>query len=128
MRSAMAPKPRSYNERPLLGSESLLARLACRGCLWENLVDERRAIPVAISLLAVLASLFSGCATSPEAGTAEVERHAQQSALILAKRTDADSLAAAGLLRRGGLLSKDRHPDRSLSLLAQAAADDGGLL
>ena len=86
-------------------------------------MDKRRATPLAITLLFVLGAFLSGCATSPEARTAQVERHAQQTALVLAKRTDADSLAAAGVLSRGGILSEDRHPDRSLSLLAQAAAD-----
>ncbi len=83
---------------------------------------EHRATSIALVFLIVFPSFLTGCATSPEARTAQVERHAQQAALILANRTDADSLATAGVLSRGGILSQERHPDRSLVLLAQAAA------
>jgi hypothetical protein len=85
-------------------------------------VVRRSAALIAVIFAIVLSPLLSGCATSSEAGTVKVEQHAQQAALVLAKRPDADSLAAAGALSRGGILSEVRHPDRSLALLAQAAA------
>jgi hypothetical protein len=67
-----------------------------------------------LALLVVLPSLLGGCATSPEARVAQVQRHAQQAAAVLAKRTDADSLAAAGLL------SLESMRDQSMALLTRA--------
>lgn len=70
--------------------------------------------PLSIALLIVLPLLLSGCATSPEARAARAQRHAEQAANLLASKSDADSLAAAGLLS----LQNDR--ERSLPLLALA--------
>src|SRR6267378_1385580 len=67
-----------------------------------------------LALLVVLPPLLSGCATSPEARVAQAQRHAQQAGTVLAKRTDADSLAAAGLLSLGTVR------DQSMPLLTRA--------
>jgi hypothetical protein len=61
-----------------------------------------------------LSSILVGCATSPTADRATADPHWQRAAVVLAMKTDADSLAAAGLL------SLPSHRDESLSLIARA--------
>ena len=63
-----------------------------------------------------LTSLLLGCAATPNAQRATTERHEALAANELARRTDADSLAAAGLL----ISINDR--ERALSLLARSTA------
>jgi hypothetical protein len=63
-----------------------------------------------------LSSLLISCAASPEAKLAADKQHFQRAATALAKRTDADSLAAAGLL------SLPSRPNDSLALIGRAAA------
>lgn len=58
--------------------------------------------------------LFS-CATSPEALSTKAEMRMERAAELLAKRTDADSQAAAALLVAG------KHAGQSLRLVAQAS-------
>lgn len=72
---------------------------------------------VVIALI-LLTGFLSGCAASPEARAAQSERRAQRTAAALANRTDADSLAVAGLS------SLRKHPDQALSLLAHASDAD----
>ena len=64
-----------------------------------------------------LLPFFSGCATTPDAQTQNAEMRMQHAADLLSSRTDADSLAAAGLL------NLVKHRDRSLHLIEQATAD-----
>jgi hypothetical protein len=78
------------------------------------LINKLVAFPIPVALLVVLPPLLNGCATSPEARAARAQRHAEQAATVLAKRTDADSLAAAALLS----LENDRH--QSVPLLTRA--------
>jgi hypothetical protein len=63
-----------------------------------------------------MSSLLLGCATSAAAELSKAECHLRRAATALAKRTDADSLAAAGLL------SLPFHRDGALALLAQSTA------
>jgi hypothetical protein len=74
----------------------------------------RRQLGCAIAI--GLSSLLMGCAASPAAKSAEAERHLQRAATALARQSDADSLAAAGLL------SPSIHRDDSLALIARATA------
>ena len=46
----------------------------------------------------VLTAFLIACATAPQAQLSQAERHSERALLELAKRTDADSLAAAGPL------------------------------
>ena len=64
----------------------------------------------------VLTVVLVACATSPEAQLSRAERHSERAIVELAKRTDADSLAAAGLL------SVQRHRDQSVALFDRALA------
>lgn len=80
-----------------------------------------RAAATAALLMLGFSPLLAVCAASPEARAAKVERHAAQAASILAKRSDADSLATAGVLSRGGVLSPEKRTEQSLALLARAA-------
>jgi hypothetical protein len=63
-----------------------------------------------------LSALLLGCATSDAAKLANSELHLRRAAAALTKMTDADSLAAAGLLRLS------IHSEDSMSLLARATA------
>ncbi|MDB6046732.1 MAG: hypothetical protein JWM63_5283 [Gammaproteobacteria bacterium] len=74
----------------------------------------RRQLGCAIAI--GVTSLLIGCATSPAAKSAKAERHLQRAATALANQTDADSLAAAGLL---SLLI---HRDEALVLITRAIA------
>jgi hypothetical protein len=74
----------------------------------------RRRLECAIAI--GLSSLLISCAASPEAKIAADKRHLQRVATALAQRTDADSLAAAGLL------SLPSRPDDSLTLIGRATA------
>src|SRR5882757_2717019 len=67
-------------------------------------------------LAIVLPTLLLGCAMSSSARLPAADRHIARTATVLANTTDADSLAAAGVLN---LLT---HHDQSLSLLYQATA------
>jgi hypothetical protein len=73
-----------------------------------------KAARVGCSLLAGLTSILLGCATQPPSPTSDADPQLQRAVAILATRTDADSLAAAGLL------DLPIHRDRSLVLIAQA--------
>jgi hypothetical protein len=74
----------------------------------------RRHLECAIAI--GLSSLLIGCATSPAAKLAAEKRHLQGVATALVTQTDADSLAAAGLL------SLPSRPDDSLALIGRATA------
>jgi hypothetical protein len=67
----------------------------------------------AIALLPV----FSSCASSADAQTQHVEMRIEHAVDLLGSRTDADSLASAGLLSSG------KGHDRSLRLIEKATAD-----
>jgi hypothetical protein len=71
----------------------------------------------AFATLALLASLF-GCASAPadERQDQELERSMERASAVLAQKTDADSLAAAGIL---GIQSNRKS---ALALLARATA------
>jgi hypothetical protein len=84
--------------------------MADRVAIWK--IRRRLGCAIAIGL----SSLLMGCATSPAAGTAEAEQHSQGAATALAQQTNADSLAAAGLLNLSG------RPDDSLALIGRATA------
>ena len=64
----------------------------------------------------VLTVFLIACATSPEAQLSQAERHSERAIVELAKKADADSLAAAGLLSVRG------HRDHSLALFDRAVA------
>jgi hypothetical protein len=66
--------------------------------------------------IAIGLSSLMGCATPPAPKLAEPEQHLQGVATALAKQTDADFLAAAGLL------SLPSRPDDSLALIGRATA------
>jgi hypothetical protein len=70
----------------------------------------------AIALTAALLPLLSSCAASPDTQAAKGEVRLTHAADLLRDRTDADSLAAAGLF------NAVRHPDQSLRLIAEATA------
>jgi hypothetical protein len=71
--------------------------------------------------LAIGLSLFLvGCAMSPAAKEAKADLRLERTAHVLSKRTDADSLAAAGLLS----FSKNR--DNAPALMARATAAEPG--
>jgi hypothetical protein len=72
----------------------------------------------AVSL--VLTAFLIACATSPDVQLSQAERHSERAIIELAKRTDADSLAAAGLL------SLTRHRNHSLTLFDRAVAASPG--
>ena len=74
----------------------------------------RRHLECAIAI--GLSSLVIGCTTSPAAKLAADKQHLQRVATALAKQTDADSLAAAGLL------SLPSRPDDSVALIGRATA------
>jgi hypothetical protein len=74
------------------------------------IVSHPRAVTV-FCLLSLLAS-----PAFPETQETKATRHAEQTIAALARNTDADSLAAAGLL------SVDKHRDQSLPLIARATA------
>jgi len=78
-------------------------------------VRTMRTLFSAVCAFAILAILVS-CATSPEAQLAKANRHLVHAASLLAAKSDADSLAAAGLLNLA------KHPDVSLSLIERATA------
>lgn len=69
------------------------------------------------ALLVLLALLCQGCVNSPEARNARMERHIEAAETVLEQKSDADSLAVAGLLRSSG-----RHSVEALSLLSRASA------
>jgi hypothetical protein len=69
-----------------------------------------------LSMIALLPFL-SGCATSSDAQAEKAEMRMERAADLLRNRTDADSLAAAGLL------ISVKHHDQSLRLVAEATAD-----
>ena len=64
----------------------------------------------------VLTAFLIACATSPDAQLSQAERHSERAIGELAKRADADSLAAAGLLSLRG------HGNHSLTLFDRAVA------
>jgi hypothetical protein len=66
-------------------------------------------------LALALPGLLVGCAMSSDARIARMGRQVSRATTALERRTDADSLAAAGLLE------SSRHRDKALSLVAQAA-------
>jgi hypothetical protein len=66
--------------------------------------------------LLLLPSLLLGCATMDELHNARAERRAERTVRALLKASDADSLAAAGLLSSGS------HGGQSQSLLSRASA------
>ncbi len=68
------------------------------------------------AVLLLATALLTGYATSPQARTASESRDSQRALAKLAKRADADSLAAAGLL------SLVKHRDQSLALFERAVA------
>jgi CheY-like chemotaxis protein len=72
-------------------------------------------LPTALTLL--LALLFQGCATSAETRTARLDHRIELATSQLQQKTDADSLAAAGLL-----CSAERKPEMALDLLVRASA------
>src|ERR1700733_12651971 len=63
-----------------------------------------------------VSSLIWGCAASSDAPDAKNAARVEQALAILTRGTDADSLAAAGLL------SLQKHRDQSVSLIARATA------
>jgi hypothetical protein len=75
-----------------------------------------RSVPLIIgcALGTALCSMLIGCVTSTTTKQAGAENQLQRAIAILAMRTDADSLAAAGLL------SIPSHRDESLSLITRA--------
>jgi hypothetical protein len=81
------------------------------------------AIPFA-ALVRILVPLslavLCGCATTPKTATGKTELHIQQAIAILAKASDADSLASAALLNLEG------HPDRAWPLIERAVAKEPG--
>jgi hypothetical protein len=66
------------------------------------------------ALVVSLASILAGCATPPTGHTTDANPRLQRAVAMLAVRTDADSLAAAGLL------SLPTRRDKALSLIARA--------
>ncbi len=70
------------------------------------------------SILAIcLASLFAGCASSPQSGQSDAQqRQIERAITALERRGDADSFAMAALFSLG------KHRDESLTLIARAAA------
>ena len=72
--------------------------------------------PLGIALAFALYLVLVGCATSPEAQSSRTERQLRRAVTALTKQTDADSLAAAGLL------SLSIHRDDSSALIARATA------
>jgi hypothetical protein len=66
--------------------------------------------------LILLPYLLLGCTATDEAHRANAERHAERAIGALSKKSDADSLAAAGLLSSG------QRSEQSLSLLTRAIA------
>jgi hypothetical protein len=62
-----------------------------------------------------MASVLMGCAASPAAKSSKTDRHLQRAVIVLAKQSDADSIAAAGLLSLP-------PRDESLALIARAVA------
>jgi hypothetical protein len=62
----------------------------------------------------VLPLFLSGCASSPWDQDIAMERRMERAAAVLEQRADADSLAAAGVLRA------QKHPDIALSLFVRA--------
>ena len=65
----------------------------------------------------VLTALLVACATSPETPPSQVDRHSERAITALQKATDADSLAAAGLLS-----FSPGAPEESLDLFGRAVA------
>jgi hypothetical protein len=65
----------------------------------------------------VLLLACQGCDTFPEARAVRTEQRFELAAAMLERRTDADSLAGAGMLR-----SSERRPDLAVDLLARATA------
>jgi hypothetical protein len=63
-----------------------------------------------------VSSLILGCTASSDAPDAQDAMRVEQALAVLTRMTDADSLAAAGLL------SLDEHRDQSVSLIARATA------
>jgi len=68
-------------------------------------------------LISLLAFLYQGCAPAAETPTAKMDHRFELAISRLEEKTDADSLAAAGLLR-----TVDRKPDVAVDLLARATA------
>jgi hypothetical protein len=83
--------------------------------------DKRRQLRSAVTIGMTLLAL--GCATSRAARLSKGERRLQQVATALAKRDDADSLAAAGLLRESNGRN-DRNDSMALIARATAAAPE----
>jgi hypothetical protein len=75
-----------------------------------------RNAPLIVFAIALLPFL-SGCVTSSDAQAEKDETRIERAADLLKNRTDADSLAAAGLL------ISVKHHDQSLRLVAEATAD-----
>jgi hypothetical protein len=75
-----------------------------------------RSVPLitGCTLAIALSPILIGCATSTTTKQAGADPQWQRAAAVLAKKTDADSLAVAGLL------SLPSHRDESLSLIARA--------
>jgi hypothetical protein len=71
-------------------------------------------VPVSLLLLMICSSVWA--LGSPDARLAKTQKHAEQAIAILSSMSDADSLAAAGIM------SMAKYGDQSLSLLARAAA------
>jgi hypothetical protein len=69
----------------------------------------------ALSYIAVLA-LLAGCSTTPKTATGKTELHIRQAVDLLARSSDADSLAAAALL------SLEGRPERAWPLIGRAVA------
>lgn len=69
----------------------------------------------ALPIVALLALLL-GCSSTPKTATGKTELHIKQAVELLAKSTDADSLAAAALLDLEG------RPERAWPLIARAVA------
>jgi hypothetical protein len=80
----------------------------------KRMVIRRKANRVDCVLVAVLASILIGCATQTSQNTADADPQLQRAVAKLTMRTDADSLAAAGLL------SLPTHREGSLVLIARA--------
>ena len=66
-------------------------------------------------LISLLAFLYQGCAPAAETPSAKMDHRFELAISRLEEKTDADSLAAAGLLR-----TVDRKPDVAVDLLARA--------
>jgi hypothetical protein len=75
-----------------------------------------RNVPL-IGFAIALLPFLSGCVTSSDAQAEKAEMRIERAADLLRNRTDADSLAAAGLL------ISVKHHDQSLRLVAEATAD-----